>query len=122
MIAAGKISALSFLVLCFCLSDVSYWKHGREAGSFSALKPEGQWTSTVCSLHVQLQSSSQRPAEEPPTGKERRYAGNCKVNHDWHHKKSPSDFKGMLFVLEIILGWMINSSHDEFQNIKVLFI
>ena len=53
MNAAGRISALSFMVLCFCLSDVSYWKHGREAGELQCPETRGL-AIYKCSIGVQV--------------------------------------------------------------------
>lgn len=76
MIAAEERSALSFMVLCFCLSDVAI-KHGREAGELQCPETKRPVNFTVCSLHVQLQAPPQRPAREPPTEGKRRYACRC---------------------------------------------
>lgn len=96
IITEEKASDGSFMVLCFCLSDVSYWKHGGEAGELQCPETWGQWTSTVSSIHVQLQSASQRPAREPP--EERQGALYLQVTVKLimaaFPKISPSNFKG----------------------------
>lgn len=114
------MSHRSFMVLCLCLSDVSYWKHGGEARELQCPETWGQWTSTVSSVHVQLQSASQRSAREPPA--ERKGAlylqVTAKLITAGFPKISLLISKALLFVLEIVLDWMINSDHDGSQALQ----
>lgn len=120
VITEKRMSDVPLMVLCFCLSDVSYWKHGGEARELQCPKTWGQWTSTVSSLHVQLQSASQCSAREPPEERKRTLylQVTAKLIMAGFPKISPLISKALLFVLEIILDWMINSDHDRSQALQ----
>lgn len=116
--------ALSFMVVCFCFSDVSYWKNMAEKlESFSALKPEASEL-TVCSLHVQLQSPPNASAREPPTERKGTLipAGNCKLIWMASQKSPPLISKGhaiyfwKLFWLD---DWIATTT--DFKHFKVIF-
>lgn len=115
-----KMSDGSFMVLCFYLSDVSYWKHGGEARELQCPETWCQWTSAVGSLHVQLQSASQCPSREPSAERKRTLylQVTAKLIMAGFPKISLLISKSLLFVLEIILDWMINSDHDRSQALQ----
>lgn len=110
-----------FMVLRFCFLDVSHWKHGREARELQCAEAWGQWPSPVSPLHVQLQSASQRPSGEPPAERKRTLylQVTAKLIMAGFPQTSPLISKALLlFVLEIIRDWMINSNHDRSQTLQ----